>query len=53
MPYDTYKKESGEKKYCLRNKETGKTRCFETIKDRTKWLRYVYSQIEDSKERDN
>lgn len=48
MPYDVYKKSSGDKKYCLKNKETGEERCFETAKDRTKWLKYVYSQVEDS-----
>lgn len=53
MPYDVYEKDSGDKKYCLKNKETGKIRCFETVKKRTNWLKYVYSQIEKNSNKDN
>jgi len=39
MPYTLSKKKTGEKKYCMRSKDTGKTYCYPTATARKKGMR--------------
>lgn len=46
MPYERFKKEGKEDKYCLRNKETGEERCFSKKEDREVWAWYVMNVVD-------
>jgi hypothetical protein len=53
MPYTLFQKEEkGEKKYCMKSKETGKTYCFDSPEKRKKGMRMheVFKHIKKGSE---